>query len=440
MVEAKDKPFPGGAFKVRIQQILSGTILFCVLALSFPSRSEWMFGGQFKDSYLYQTKSGKYDKYINIDSKLDYSSRFTWKLEVGAVASKQETYSEGMFYVKDFRVQKAWDYWRIDFGVLDVNLNHIERVSLLSKNQSILVQGTQNILRLGSPGFGVKYFGDSAKLEFLWIADKSKQKFLFKKNSIWFPESKITNLSFGGTVLVLPEDPVFSVLEDREMGGASLGNFSLKLVKNFDSYDLGMYFFEGSSSPSYFYQFTALATNADGSEIEVDKEIGILPTYYREQSFVFFGSKQFEESILRWEIGSTKSISDFSVISYDGKVDENIYQLQWEKNQFFGSASLLHYLILTHTESDSDISYKLSPSNLIYLLQWSGESDWTFSVALSESLKFKDSRSIQLSCDYQISDRSVANLQWVDFHSEKEDIVSMYNKKQYVQAEWKYLF
>lgn len=390
-----------------------------------------------QDQYIYQTKKEKFDKSIVLNGK-NIRELFSWELttDFSLVANQQEDNNEFAFLFHEFAFKKHGDSTQFEIGMLNKNLSHIDAISFLSKNSSLAIVNPEILPSISSPSLYFQKYFDNSKFQFLWQFEKSKYHFINKNEGVWYPDNRITNLNFDDVLLLLPEEANFSIADNRELEAASLNNISLKWESNIQNWDLGFYSFYGASSPSYFYSFTASVTNADGSVITAQPGIKVIPTYFKELAVAHFGSYQFEESILKWELGLRKDQSDIDYID----LNETNFQLQYEWNQFIKNISLRHYTIFTYTNSKNDLSYKLSPFDIIYALNFSSESPWSFDIRKSESMKYSTSGHFYLASNYQWSDNCLLKLSYMYFHSDDKDLINMYNEKDFVRFEWQLLF
>lgn len=402
------------------------------------SLSSFAFSGKLKsfNNYLSKKESNQFGLHLNLEKQFSYE-QWESKFKLGSLSEHQNSQTRSKPYIESAFIEYSGSLASFSVGVLDKNFSHIEAISLMNNNESKFFVSPTETIRIGSPSIYYKQlFNFGAKLEFLWQIDKTKARYLSENDNIWFPDNRITNLNFDDVILLLPDEPEFSISKNRELEAASLNNLSLKYEINFDTWDIGLYAFHGSSSPSVFYSFTASVTNFDGSIITAAPGIKILPTYFRENSLVLFGTKLFTNSILKLEIGHRKDASDISYID----LNETAAQIQWETNSNFGDTSLLHVFLITATNSDNDLNYRLAPQNFIYALQWTSNSPWSFGLRLSKSLKFSSSAILQLSSKYEWNDRHNLGISYSHFKSEDKDLINMYNEKHFASAYWEYLF
>lgn len=406
------------------------------LTIALTSLCSYSADWKINDQYIYQISKKDYDKSLAIELKDSYeNSSFQFNYDLSAIGSYQKTKSHGKVIVKDFSLRYAGSLNQIELGMINKNLGHIDGISFLKKNESSVLVNPETIKSQASPALFYQYYGES-KFQVLLQFEKNHSLHLNKEDGIWYPDNRITNLNFNDVLLLLPDDVVFSIDKDRVLEASDKNNISLKWEKSFSNIDLGLYAFYGTSSPSYFYSFTASVTNADGSVITAEPEITILPTYFKETAFAHFGSYQFDESILKWELGIRKDQSDISYID----LNETNFQLQYEWSSYHNSWSLMHFVIFTYTNSKNDLTYKLSPFDLVYALRLIGESPWSTNFRVSKSFKYSSSGHLYLSENYQISDSSNVKLAYMHFQSDDKDLINMYNKKQYVSLEFEYLF
>jgi hypothetical protein len=396
------------------------------------------FNGKLKTFNSYQSikEKNQFGLHLNLEDQLT-GVQWEAKYKLGSISESQSSEFESKAYVESAFIEYNSSLSSFSFGILDKNFSHIEAISLMNKNESTLFVSPSENIRVGSPSiYYKKLFNSGAKFELLWQIDKSKARYLTEKDNIWFPDNRITNLNFDDVILILPDEPQFSITKNRELEAASLNNISLKYEKNFDTWDFGLYAFHGSSSPSVFYSFTASVTNFDGSIITAEPGIKIIPTYFKENSVVLFGTKLFENSILKFEIGHRKDASDQSFID----LNETAAQMQWETNSSFGDNSLLHIFLLTATNSKNDLNYRLAPHNFIYVLNWTSNSPWSHSLRLSKSLKFSTSSIAQISSKYEWNDYHNLGFSFSHFKSEDKDLINMYNEKHFASIFWEVLF
>jgi hypothetical protein len=160
-------------------------------------------------------------------------------------------------------------------------------------------------------------------------------------DSRWLPRQTLLNLQDNEGKLLLPTNPQYNYGDATQLNDALENNFGFNLSKHWDSLDVHLIYFNGTTSEPTFNWTTATpaqTVSLTPPVLQLNGTITLLPVYYRTETTGFGFSTTAGPVIIRGETAYTNAISSGANDYFSAWSWQNA--LGVEKNFDFSSTTL----------------------------------------------------------------------------------------------------
>ncbi len=187
--------------------------------------------------------------------------------------------------------------------------------------------------KLGTPSASLKWSKKNTSVEMVYIPRQRKGT-LPDKDSRWLPRGDILkdpvkDPEYRGIEIKLPEEIFYHYETASEIDNSLDHNYALRFQTFLGDIDFSFIYFEGAPSlPFALFEVTSSGHfDNDSIEIEIDKDITIIPTFFKKRIYGATLVFTIDKLIVRYEGAFNQQISQDSILP--GHFHEHILALEY---------------------------------------------------------------------------------------------------------------
>lgn len=343
---------------------------------------------------------------VTLKDDLDFSKNFSFQYSFflkadGLNKSSTEKY---LAEPQEFNFKLKSKYQTVRLGYSTVSWEGTDFINPMdivnAKNQ----QDPLNPLTRGSAGVFYTLNTSHFSWDLIYIP-KQTQTLLPGENSAWWPREFTLPTNTQDTTLLVPETLIYKVNDDEVLEKALDHNFAMRLKQQFDTWDISLGVYQGSSTtPALSPQISLTPIEIYPNQIyQINSPVVIQPIYYRSRVIAGSFSKIFESFIVRL------SGQHAQPLTLDARVpgwsDLGVVAIEKNVQIFESDVTFLLQFVNSRRKDDGNLSLlsSLTEKSLMFGWRWPVTDELTWNAAFFQEQK-KFSSFIHSDLTWSISD------------------------------------